>query len=60
MSDHNPKLTRRHFLKGAAAATGVLVASAPGVSFAQKASTINFLRQRAQVEPITILINDSP
>jgi multiple sugar transport system substrate-binding protein len=60
MSRSNPKLTRRHLLKGAAAATGALLASAPGVSFAQKASTINFLRHRAQVEPITILINDSP
>ncbi len=53
------KLTRRNFLKGTAAASGALLVNSTGVSFAEKASTIHFLRG-AQVETINILINDSP
>ncbi|MCL4239594.1 MAG: extracellular solute-binding protein [Anaerolineae bacterium] len=59
MSLNNRRMSRRNFLKGAAA-SGVLLASTPGVSFAEKVSSIHFLRRRAQIETITILINDSP
>jgi multiple sugar transport system substrate-binding protein len=59
MRTKSRKLTRRDFLKGTAAASGVLLANSTGISFAEKASTINFLR-RAQIETINILINQSP
>jgi multiple sugar transport system substrate-binding protein len=55
----NHTLTRRGFLKGAAAASSALLAHSTGISFAEKVSTVNFLRG-AQIETINILINDSP
>lgn len=59
MSSDSHKLTRRTFLKGAAAASGLLIAQSPGVSFAEKMASVHFNRSR-QIETITILINDSP
>ena len=53
------KLTRRGFLKGATAASGVLLANSTGISFAEKLPTVNYLRG-AQIETITIQINESP
>ena len=60
MTSKRHTISRRNFLKGTAAAAGLAVFQANGVSFAEKAASINFLRNRAQVEKITILINDSP
>jgi len=48
MSLNDHRISRRNFLKGAAA-SGVLLASTPGISFAEKASSIHFLRRRAQI-----------
>lgn len=60
MTSKKRTFTRRTFLKGTAAASGLVIANSTGISFAEKAASINFLRRRAQVETITILINDSP
>jgi multiple sugar transport system substrate-binding protein len=59
MRTKSPKLTRRGFLKGTAAASGLLLANSTGVSFAEKMRSVQFLR-RAQTETINILINQSP
>ncbi len=59
MRTKSHKLTRRDFLKGTAAASGVLLANSTGISFAEKVSTIHYLRS-AQIDTINILINDSP
>ncbi len=59
MGSDKHKLTRRTFLKGAAAASGLLLTKSAGVSFAEKVASVNFHRSK-QVETITILINDSP
>jgi multiple sugar transport system substrate-binding protein len=53
------KLTRRDFLKGTAAGSGVLLANSTGISFAERMRSVHFLR-RAQIETINILINQSP
>ena len=59
MPSHYNKLSRRTFLRGAAAASGVLIAKSSGVSFAERMASVNFHRSQ-QTETITILINDSP
>ena len=53
------KLSRRNFLKGTAAASGVLLAQSTGISFAERMRSVTYLR-RAQMETINILINNSP
>jgi len=57
--NRSTRFTRRNFLKGTAAASGLLLTNSVGVAFADKVSTVHFIRS-AQLEPITVLINDSP